>query len=184
MAGDTETGVMVMKMDAGLDTGDVAMAERIAITDAMTAADVHDALAPLGGDLMARAIGSLERGKLQLSKQSNEGVTYAAKIEKAEARIDWNKPAREVLRHIHGLSPFPGAWCEMPIEGKQVRVKILRGAMIDRSSAAGDVLDDHLAVACRQGAIRILELQRSGRQPMKAEEFLCGTPLKPPARLT
>ena len=184
MAGDTETGVMVMKMDAGLDTGDVAMAERIAITDAMTAADVHDALAPLGGDLMARAIGALERGKLQLSKQSNEGVTYAAKIEKAEARIDWNKPAREVLRHIHGLSPFPGAWCEMPIEGKQVRVKILRGAMIDRSSAAGDVLDDHLAVACRQGAIRILELQRSGRQPMKAEEFLRGTPLKPPARLT
>jgi methionyl-tRNA formyltransferase len=184
MAGDTETGVMVMKMDAGLDTGDVAMAERIAITDAMTAADVHDALAPLGGDLMARAIGALERGKLQLSKQSNESVTYAAKIEKAEARIDWNKPAREVLRHIHGLSPFPGAWCEMPIEGKQVRVKILRGAMIDRSSAAGDVLDDHLAVACRQGAIRILELQRSGRQPMKAEEFLRGTPLKPPARLT
>src|ERR1700682_935791 len=184
MAGDTETGAMVMKMDAGLDTGDVAMAERIAITDAMTAADVHDALAPLGGDLMARAIGALERGQLQLSKQSNEGVTYAAKIEKAEARIDWNKPAREVLRHIHGLSPFPGAWCEMPIEGKQVRVKILRGAMIDRSSAAGDVLDDHLAVACRQGAIRILELQRSGRQPMKAGEFLRGTPLKPPARLT
>ena len=183
MAGDTETGVMVMKMDAGLDTGDVAMAERIAITDAMTAADVHDALARLGGDLMARAMGALERGKLQLTKQGNEGVTYATKIEKAEARIDWNRPAREVLRHIHGLSPFPGAWCEMAIEGEQVRVKILRCAMAGGSGAPGEVLDDHLAVACKEGAIRILELQRAGKQPMKAEEFLRGTPIKPPVRL-
>src|ERR1043166_1535201 len=131
MAGDTETGGMGMRMDAGLDTGDIAMAERVAITDAMTAADVHDALARLGGDLMARAMGALERSKLQLTKQSNEGVIYATKIEKAEARIDWNKPAREVLRHIHGLSPFPGAWCEMALQGEQVRVKILRCAMAD-----------------------------------------------------
>src|SRR5271170_24711 len=108
MAGDAETGVMVMKMDAGLDTGDVAMAERQTITDAMAALDLHDALAPLGGDLMVRAIGALEHGMLQLKPQSEAGVTYAAKIEKAEARIDWNKPARNVLRHIHGLSPFPG----------------------------------------------------------------------------
>ncbi len=126
MAGDAESGVMVMKMDVGLDTGDVAMAERLAITDAMTAADLHDALAPLGADLMVRAMGALERGKLQLTRQNDEGVTYAAKIEKAEARIDWNRPAREVLRHIHGLSPFPGAWCEMPADGAPVRVKILR----------------------------------------------------------
>jgi methionyl-tRNA formyltransferase len=178
MAGDTETGVMVMKMDAGLDTGEVAMAERIAITDAMTADDVHDALARLGGDLMARAMGALERGKLQLTKQSDEGVTYAAKIEKAEARIDWNRPARDVLRHIHGLSPFPGAWCEMPIEGEVARIKLLRGAMAEGSGAPGEVLDDHLTIACREGAIRILELQRAGKQPMKAEEFLRGTPLK------
>jgi methionyl-tRNA formyltransferase len=184
MAGDTETGVMVMKMDAGLDTGDVAMAERLPITDAMTAADMHDALARLGGDLMARAMGALERGKLQLSKQSDQGVTYATKIEKAEARIDWNKPAREVLRHIHGLSPFPGAWCQMAIEGEQVRVKILRCAMAGGSGAPGAVLDDHLAVACKEGAIRILELQRAGRQPMKAEEFLRGTPVKAGARLS
>jgi methionyl-tRNA formyltransferase len=170
-------------MDAGLDTGDVAMAERIAITDAMTAADVHDALARLGGDLMVRAMGALERGKLQLTKQSDQGVTYAAKIEKAEARIDWNKPAHAVLRHIHGLSPFPGAWCEIPIEGEPARVKILRCEMADGSAASGEVLDDRLAVACKQGAIRILELQRAGRQPMKAEEFLRGTPLKPPMRL-
>ena len=184
MAGDTETGVMVMRMDAGLDTGDVAMAERIAITDAMTVADVHDALARLGGDLMARTMGALERGKLQLTKQSEQGVTYATKIEKAEARIDWNKPAREVLRHIHGLSPFPGAWCEMPLEGEQVRVKILRCAMTDGSGAPGEVLDEHLAVACKEGAIRILELQRAGKQPMKAEEFLRGSPIKTGARFS
>jgi methionyl-tRNA formyltransferase len=183
MAGDTETGVMVMKMAAGLDTGDVAMAERMAITDAMTAADLHDALAPLGADLMVRAMGALERGRLQLTRQGEDGVTYAAKIEKAEARIDWNKPARAVLRHIHGLSPFPGAWCEMASEGEQVRVKILRCEMIDRSGAPGDVLDDHLTIACQEGALRILELQRAGKAPMKAEDFLRGTPLKPPMRL-
>jgi methionyl-tRNA formyltransferase len=183
MAGDAETGVMVMKMDAGLDTGDVAMAERIAITDRMTAADLHDALAPLGADLMVRAIGALERGRLQLTKQSDQGVTYAAKIDKAEARIDWNQPAHAVLRHIHGLSPFPGAWCEMAIEAEPARVKILRCETANGVGATGDVLDDHLTVACADGAIRILELQRAGGRPMKAEEFLRGTPLKPPMRL-
>jgi methionyl-tRNA formyltransferase len=183
MAGDAETGVMVMKMDTGLDTGDVAMAERMAITDAMTAADLHDALAPLGGDLMVRAMGALERGKLQFTKQSDEGVTYAAKIEKAEARIDWSRPAHAVLRHIHGLSPVPGAWCEIPVEGEPARVKILRCARADGSGLSGDVLDDHLTVACRKGALRILELQRAGKAPMKAQDFLRGTPLKPPMRL-
>jgi methionyl-tRNA formyltransferase len=183
MAGDTETGVMVMKMDAGLDTGDVAMAERTEVTDAMTASDLHDTLARLGGDLMVRAIGALERDRLQLTRQSEQGVIYAAKIDKSEARIDWNKPAREVLRHIHGLSPFPGAWCEIPDDGKPVRVKILRGAIADGSGDPGILLDDRLAVACKEGALRILELQRAGKAPMKAEEFLRGTPLKPPARL-
>src|SRR5229473_6924593 len=146
MAGDAETGVMVMKMDAGLDTGDVAMAERTAITDAMTAADVHDALAPLGADLMVRAMGALERGRLQLTRQSEDGVTYAAKIEKAEARIDWNRPARAVLRHIHGLSPFPGAWCEMAVDNEPVRAKILRCELAWGSGAPGDLLDEHLAI--------------------------------------
>ncbi len=184
MAGDTETGVMVMKMDVGLDTGDVAMAQRTAISDAMTAADLHDVLAPLGADLMVRAMGALERGRLQLTRQSDDGVTYAGKIEKAEARIDWNKPARAVLRHIHGLSPFPGAWCEMASEGEPARLKILRCELADGSGAAGDVLDDHLTIACQQGAMRILELQRAGKAPMKAADFLRGTPLKPPMRLT
>jgi methionyl-tRNA formyltransferase len=184
MSGDNETGVMVMKMDAGLDTGDVAMAERLAITDRMTASDLHDALAPLGADLMVRAMAALERGALQLTKQSDDGVTYAAKIDKSEARIDWNKPARAVLRHIHGLSPFPGAWTEMPTDGEPLRLKVLRCELAGGGGAAGDVLDDDLAVACGDGAIRILELQRSGKTPMKAVEFLRGTPLKAGARFT
>jgi methionyl-tRNA formyltransferase len=177
MAGDAETGVMVMKMDIGLDTGDVAMVARLAIADAMTASDLHNALAPLGGDLMVRAIGALERGKLQLTPQSSEGVTYAAKIDKAEAHIDWHKSAFEVLRHIHGLSPFPGAWCAMPLEGTAQRVKILRCEIAGGSGEPGAVLDDRLTIACNQGALRILELQRAGKQPMKAEEFLRGTPI-------
>jgi methionyl-tRNA formyltransferase len=184
MAGDTESGVMVMKMDVGLDTGDVAMAERVPITDAMTAADLHDALAPLGADLMVRAMGALERGKLQLTKQSEQGVTYAAKVDKAEARIDWNQPAHAVLRHIHGLSPFPGAWCEIAIDGQPARLKILRGETVERSATPGELLDDRLMIACAEGAIRILELQRAGKAPMKAGEFLRGTPLKPPLRFS
>ena len=183
MADDAETGVMVMKMDAGLDTGDVAMAERLIITDRMTAADLHNALAPLGADLMVRAMGGLERGALQFSKQSTGGVTYAAKIDKAEGRIDWNRPARAVLRHIHGLSPFPGAWCEMAIDGEPARVKILRCELAGGSGVPGELRDAHLTTACGEGAIRILELQRAGKAPMKAAEFLRGTPLKPPARV-
>jgi methionyl-tRNA formyltransferase len=182
MAGDAESGVMVMKMDLGLDTGDVAMAERVAITDKMTASDLHDALAPLGADLMVRAMGALEKGALQLGKQSEIGVTYAAKIEKAEARVDWNRPARAVLRHIHGLSPFPGAWSEIGGEG-DARIKILRCELASGSAAPGAVLDDRLTISCAEGAIRIIELQRAGKAPMKAAEFLRGTPLKPPARL-
>jgi methionyl-tRNA formyltransferase len=180
MAGDAETGVMVMKMDVGLDTGDVAMAERLAISDAMTASDLHDALARLGADLMVRAMAALERGALQLTKQSEAGVTYAAKIDKAEAKIDWSKPAHAVLRHIHGLSPFPGAWSE--IAGEGARVKILRCEIADGAGAPGSVLDDHITIACGEGAIRILELQRAGKAPMKAADFLRGTPVKPGAR--
>jgi methionyl-tRNA formyltransferase len=183
MAGDAESGVMVMKMDVGLDTGDVAMAERLAITDSMTANDLHDALAPLGADLMVRAIGALARGGLQFTKQSEQGVTYAAKIDKLEARIDWTKPANEVLRHIHGLSPFPGAWFELLLEGEPVRVKALRCQLAKGSGAPGDLLDDQLTIACGEGAIRLLDVQRAGKQPMKAQDFLRGTPLKPPQRV-
>jgi methionyl-tRNA formyltransferase len=180
MAGDAESGVMVMKMDVGLDTGDVAMAERLPITDAMTASDLHDQLSPLGADLMVRAMAALERGGLVLHKQAEDGVTYAAKIEKAEARIDWSKPAHAVLRHIHGLSPFPGAWAEL----ENARVKILRCELAKGSGAPGSVLDDQLTIACGEGAIRILELQREGKGRMQAADFLRGVPVKPPMRLS
>jgi methionyl-tRNA formyltransferase len=183
MAGDAETGVMVMKMDVGLDTGDVAMAERLAISDTMTALDLHDRLSRLGADLMVRAMAALARGGLQLKKQSEDGVTYAAKIDKAEARIDWSKPAREVLRHIHGLSPFPGAWAELADVSENARVKILRCELAKGSGTPGDVLDDLLTIACGDGAIRLIELQREGKARMQAADFLRGVPLKPPMRL-
>jgi methionyl-tRNA formyltransferase len=182
MAGDAETGVMVMKMDAGLDTGDIAMTERVAITDQMTAADLHDRLSRLGADLMVRTLAALERGQLQLAKQASNGVTYATKIDKSEARIDWNRTPRAALRHIHGLSPFPGAWSEVLIEGVPVRIKILRCELAEGSGEPGQVLDDRLTVACANGAIRMIELQRAGKAPMKAAEFLRGVQLNPDAR--
>jgi methionyl-tRNA formyltransferase len=127
---------------------------------------------------------ALERGGLQLTKQAEDGVTYAAKIEKAEARIDWSKPAHAVLRHIHGLSPFPGAWSELSLDAAPpARVKILRCELAEGAGAPGAVLDDRLTIACGEGAIRIVELQRAGKAPMQAADFLRGTALKPPARL-
>ena len=184
MAGDAETGVMVMKMDAGLDTGDIALGESVEITDETTEVRLRSYLAGAGARLMRQAMRALERGTLQLTPQPSEGITYAAKINKAEAHIDWNRPAHEVLRHIHGLSPVPGAWCELPLEGALQRTKILLCEMASGSGEPGAVLDDRLTIACAQDAVRILELQRAGKQPMKAEEFLRGTPLKPPARLS
>ena len=186
MEGDARSGVMVMKMDVGLDTGDVARTNQkrtVKITNKMTAGELHDELALLGADLMTWAMGRLERGKLTFKKQEDEKLPYAAKIDKAEARIDWNRPARAVLRHIHGLSPFPGAWCEIAGEGEPARIKVLRCELASGTAAPGAVLDDQLTIACGEGAIRILELQRAGKAPMRAEEFLRGTPLKPPMRL-
>ncbi|MDQ8727261.1 methionyl-tRNA formyltransferase [Bradyrhizobium sp. LHD-71] len=177
MAGDDESGVMVMKMDAGLDTGDVAMVERVALTDGMTASDLHDALAKVGAGLMVRAMTALEQGQLTLTPQAADGVTYAAKIDKNEARIDWTRPAREVLRHCHGLSPFPGAWSEIDIDGQPARLKILRCELAGSRGTPGELIDGNLAVACGDGAIRILELQRAGSKPMPAEVFLRGTRL-------
>ncbi len=174
MAGDAESGVTVMKMDEGLDTGDMAMVERVPIGADMTTGELHDALARIGADLMARAIGALERGGLQSVPQPADGVTYAAKIDKAETRIDWSKPGREVHNHIRGLSPFPGAWCEMPGLG---RVKVLRTTAGEGGGAPGLLLDDQLTVACGIGAVRILELQRAGSRAMKSDEFLRGTPM-------
>jgi methionyl-tRNA formyltransferase len=179
MAGDAETGVMVMKMDQGLDTGPVAMAERLAVGPDTTAGELHDELARLGADLMVRALAALERDTLTLTPQAEAGVTYAAKIDKGETRIDWARPWQAVHDHCRGLSPFPGAWFE--IDG--TRVKVLRTTKGDGAGAPGTLLDDQFTVACGEGAVRILELQRAGRQPMKTQEFLRGTPVAPGALL-
>ncbi len=181
MAGDAATGVAVMKMAEGLDTGPVAMTERVAIGADTTAGELHDRLARLGADLMLRALDVLERGALRLAAQSEAGVTYAAKIDKNETRIDWAKPWRAVHDHVRGLSPFPGAWFEL--DGTPARIKVLRTTKGEGSGAPGTVLDDRLTVACGAGAVRILELQRAGARAMPAAEFLRGTPLAPGARL-
>jgi methionyl-tRNA formyltransferase len=174
---------MVMKMDAHLDTGDIALTARVEITDQTTTGDLRDTLAKIGADLMVQAMDDLEYGRLKLTKQEVEG-TYAAKINKNDARIDWTLPAHSVLRHIHGFSPSPGAWCEMPIGGQIVRVKILRCELASGKGLPGELLDDHLTIACGQGAIRILELQRAGGSPMKASVFVSGARIGPPLRLS
>jgi methionyl-tRNA formyltransferase len=176
MAGDVATGITIMRMDEGLDTGAIALAERVPIGPDMTAGQLHDVLARLGADLMLRVLGALERGALTLSPQSDDGVTYAARIGNSETRIDWSKPAKLVHNHVRGLSPFPGAWCELPSgTGEAARIKVLRTTLAEGSGTPGTVLDGRLTVACGSGAVRILDLQRAGRQPMRAEAFLRGT---------
>jgi len=174
MAGDADSGVTIMQMDEGLDTGAMAMAERVRIEPDMTAGDLHNRLTRLGADLMSRALAALERGSLTLTPQPEAGVTYAAKISKDETRIDWAKPARAVHDHIRGLSPFPGAWFELG----GVRIKALRSTRGDGGGAPGTVLDDALTIACGDGAVRLVQVQRAGKQPMSAEEFLRGTPVR------
>src|SRR5262245_37307433 len=173
MAGDSATCVMVTKMEQGLDSGPIAMSEHVAIPGDATAGDLHDRLARLGADLMVRALGALERGSLMLTPQPEVGVTYAHKIAKDETRITWGRSWQEVHNHIRGLSPVPGAWFE--INGEGLRIKVLRATKGEGAGAPGTVLDDELTVACGEGAVRILELQRAGRQAMKAHEFLRGT---------
>jgi methionyl-tRNA formyltransferase len=174
MAGDAETAVLVLRMEEGLDTGPVCLAEPVAIGPEVTAGELHDELARRGASLMVRALGGLERGLLECTPQPGEGATYAAKIDKAEAHIDFTRAAREVHNLIRGLSPFPGAWFEATAAGKVERVKVLRAGVADGSGVPGEVLDDALTVACGSGAVRLLELQRAGKRPMGAAEFLRG----------
>jgi methionyl-tRNA formyltransferase len=174
MAGDAETGVMVMRMEAGLDTGPVAMVERTGIGPEATAGELTDRLARLGADLIVRALAALSRGGLRFAPQADTGVTYARKIEKSETRIDWNRPALDVHNHIRGLSPDPGAWFEADFGRGPERVKVLRSTLAEGRGVPGKVLDG-LTVACGTGAVRLLELQRAGKQPLKADEFLRGT---------
>jgi methionyl-tRNA formyltransferase len=174
MAGDPETGVMVMKMEEGLDTGPIAMADRVAIGADETAGKLHDLLAQRGSKLMVVALAALERGTLQLTPQPEAGVTYANKIDKTETRIDWTLSWHKVHDHCRGLSPFPGAWFEL---GDIGRIKVLRTTKGAGGGTPGQVLDDQLTVACGDGAVRLVELQRAGRQPMRPDEFLRGTPI-------
>ncbi|MEM5581199.1 methionyl-tRNA formyltransferase [Roseibium sp. AS2] len=182
MAGDTETAVQVMRMEEGLDTGPVCLSETLAIGENMTAGELHDRLSTLCGDLIVRALPALSRGALGEQQQAEDGVTYAAKISKQETRIDWSKPAREVHNHIRGLSPFPGAWCEMTLGGKPERVKILRSVLAEGAGAPGTVLaatgqGEAPLIACGSGAVRLEQVQRAGKKPMSGADFLRGTTL-------
>ena len=174
MAGDRETGVMVMKMDEGLDTGAIATAQHVPIGPDTTTGQLHDELARCGAKLMPVALGALERGSLTLTPQTDAGATYANKIDKNETRIDWTRPWHDVHDHCRGLSPFPGAWFELSGSG---RIKVLRTTKGAGAGKPGSVLDDKLTIACGDGAVRIVELQRAGGKPMPAEEFLRGTPI-------
>ena len=174
MAGDTESGVTIMQMDEGLDTGAMAMREPLPILPDMTAGELHDALAEQGARLMPVTLAAAERGALSLTPQPEAGVIYAEKISKSETRIDWTRQAPEVHNHCRGLSPFPGAWFEL--DG--VRVKALHTTMAKGSGAPGTTLDDKLTIACDAGAVRLTQVQRAGKQPMSADEFLRGAPVK------
>jgi methionyl-tRNA formyltransferase len=180
MAGDRDSGVTIMQMDEGLDTGAMALVERVPIGADATAGDLHDALARIGADAMTRALAAAERGSLTLTPQPSEGVTYAEKISKSETRIDWSKPAAAVHNHIRGLSPWPGAW----FEHDGVRVKALRSMLAQGSGAPGAVLDDKLTIACGDGAVRLTLVQRAGRAPMSADEFLRGARIAAGQRLS
>jgi methionyl-tRNA formyltransferase len=180
MSGDTETGVMIMKMDEGLDTGPVALTETVAITPSTTTGELHDVLSRVTAELMVEAMARLEAGELPVTPQPDDGVTYAAKISKAETRVDFSKSAQQVHDHVRGLAPSPGAWFELDTGGRSERVKLLATELGDvgkHQAAPGTALDDGLTIACGEGAIRLLTLQKAGGKPLAADEFLRGTPL-------
>jgi len=183
MAGDSFTGVQVMRMTEGLDEGAILLSEIVRIADDDTAATLHDKLAVVGASLLPRALAALERGGAAETPQASEGVIYARKISSAEARIDWSRPAAEVDRAIRGLSPFPGAWFEAEGSRGPVRVKVLLSRAEAGAGEPGAVLDDGLLVACGEGAVRLLRLQREGKGPQTAEEFLRGLALPAGTRL-
>lgn len=183
MAGDEKTGMMVMKMDKGLDTGDVALTREVEIGPNMTAGELHDRLMHTGAKAMAEAMVKLEMDDLPLTPQPAEGVLYAAKIDKAETRIDFGRDAKDVHNHIRGLAPFPGAWFEFESNGKAERVKVLGSELATSEGAAGALLTDDLVVACAVGAVRLTKLQKAGGKPLAAADFLRGTPLAAGTRL-
>lgn len=177
MAGDAETGMMVMKMDKGLDTGPVALTRKVAIDEDMTAGELHDRLREVGAQAMVEAMAALEAGTLTTVPQADDGVTYAAKIDKGETRIDFSKDAAEVHNHIRGLAPFPGAWFELELNGRLERVKVLGSVLAEGEGPAGTVVDQALTIACGHGAVRLTRLQKAGGKPLDADDFLRGTPV-------
>ena len=179
MEGDTESGIQVMAMEEGLDTGPVAATARVPIGQRTTAGDLHDALSQECATLMVQALADLEAGRLTFTPQNDHGVIYAKKIDKAEARIDWSAPAASVARHINGLSPFPGAWFEVEQGGKPVRVKALLAVTADGIGEAGEILDisDDLIIACGDGAVALERVQKAGGKAVAADEFLRGAAL-------
>jgi methionyl-tRNA formyltransferase len=183
MAGDAETGMMIMKMDEGLDTGPICLEQRVAITPEMTSGDLHDALMAVGAPLMVDALAQLEAGTLPMRAQPMAGTTYATKISKAETRIDWTRPASDIDSEIRGLSPFPGAWCEVELGGKLERLKLLRCVRADGSGEPGSILDTDGTIACGAGTVRLIEVQKAGGKVMAARDFLAGQRLVPGLKL-
>ena len=180
MAGDSETGVMVMKMDEGLDTGPWLAEWRTAITDSTTTGDIQPLLAREGAALMAATIARLASGPVPMHQQPAEGVTYAKKILADDARIEWTKPAPEVLRHIHGLNPAPGAWTM----AGETRLKLLRVKASPQSGEPGTVIAAPLTIACGSGSVEVIEIQRAGARAQQVAEFVNGFPLAAGTKLT
>jgi methionyl-tRNA formyltransferase len=180
MAGDGETAVMAMRMEEGLDTGPVCLEERVTIEADETAGDLRSRLARVGADLIMRALQKLEVGGLECTPQPETGITYAAKIDKSETRLDWRQPAAEVHNKVRGLSPDPGGWCEFPRGASPERVRLLRTRRADGSGAPGAIMSlDPFVVACGEGAVELIELQRPGKKPVAAAEFVRGARLPP-----
>ena len=183
MAGDAVTGVQVMRMSEGLDEGPVLLSATLPIAADDTAATLQARLAEAGAALLPPALAAIAAGTAVETPQAVDGVTYAKKIKPAEARIDWSRPAATLDAHIRGLSPFPGAWFEAPSSRGPVRVKALLSRVEPGAGSPGEVRDDRLLVACGEGAVRLLRLQREGRAPQDAETFLRGLPLAAGVRL-
>ena len=183
MAGDPITGVQVMRITEGLDEGPILLSETVRIGPLDTAGALQERLAAVGAHLLPRALGAVERGGVQETVQASEGATYAKKIKPAEVRIDWSRSAQDVDRHIRGLSPFPGAWFEAASDKGPVRIKALLSGLDEGEGAPGEVLDEDLLIACGSGAIRLLQVQREGRQAQDAPTFLRGFTLAVGARL-
>lgn len=179
MAGDTETGMMVMRMDKGLDTGDVALTKIVSILPDITAGQLHDQLMQEGAALMVKAMAKLENNDLPLTPQSSEGVVYAAKILKTETKIDFNRSAEEVHNSIRGLAPFPGAWFAVDVAGKVERIKILGSSLGASSGTSGTFVSEDAEIACATGSVRLRKLQKAGGKPLDTKDFLRGTPLVP-----